>query len=374
MRWPALVWLSSAASAFAAAPAVFQSGPGRFEVAAWDAVTATTITTAAEEAWRTLAAPLDLPDGFSSPIFVRVAPRGEWKDAMPFRVAAEPGGIVSVRFGSDAMLEGGNIQRGLVHALLLRLAVARQGANGHVTVPLWLELGAVGWWRTRADAAQLDALKQASVGAAPPLVDLVGWQRGAVEPAEWRQGAVWLMTFLQAEGKNGGEWRTFIGRLLAGDEPVAALATSYPGRFHTASERELWWATGWQQLRRARSLPTLDASYSRRELEAIARFVFILEQRETVVPLAEALAHRRDPAVATEIARHSAVLTGLLSALHPFYRNAGLSLAAALAGGRDVDRERPAKVAAFERDWRDAVELETATRAALDALAGTPAR
>jgi hypothetical protein len=67
-------------------------------------------------------------------------------------------------------------------------------------------------------------------------------------------------------------------------------------------------------------------------------------------------------------------LTAVLPALHPFYRNAGLSLAAVFAAGPATARERTAHVAAFERDWRDAVELEAATTAALDGLMRTPAR
>jgi hypothetical protein len=366
--------LASATTAFAAAPAVFQTGAGRFEIAAADAFAATAVTSAAEDAWRTLAAPLDLPDGFSSPIFVRVVRADEWKDPAPFRVTVEPAGIVSVRLDDIAARNASHVQRALVQSLLVRLAVARHGASAPVPPPLWLEVAAVGWWRTRGDAAQLDALKQAAKGTAPPLVDLVGWQRGGAEPAEWCDGAVWLMAFLQAESTKAGEWRAVLPRLLAGEEPLSALAAAFPGRFHNASERELWWATGWHHLRRARGLPTLDAAESRRELETLARFVFTVGQHETVSVLADVVAHRRDPAVASEIARRAATLTAVLPALHPFYRNAGLSLAAVFAAGPATARERTAQVAAFERDWRDAVELEAATTAALDALMRTPAR
>ena len=59
------------------------------------------------------------------------------------------------------------------------------------------------------------------------------------------------------------------------------------------------------------------------------------------------------PEVATALNR-------VVPALHPFYRNAGLSLAEVFA--------RRASAEAFERDWRDATELDAATSAALDAL------
>jgi hypothetical protein len=54
--------------------------------------------------------------------------------------------------------------------------------------------------------------------------------------------------------------------------------------------------------------------------------------------------------------------------LHPFYRNAGLALQEALAARTTPAGKRERASAAFEQDWRDAVELETATRQALDAL------
>lgn len=366
-RWLFVLPALAAFGMAAPAPVIFQSGPGRFEIAAIDPTAAKAVAAAADEAWRTLANPLALPDGFSSPVFVRLVPAPEWKDAAAFRVTVEAGGVVAVRLGWREDTPDLILRRALIQGLLLRLAVAQHGVNERLAAPLWLEQACVGWWRTRAEAAQFDALKQESArAAAPALADLLGWQRGGGEPAEWMTGAVWLLNFLQTEGARAGEWPAFLRRVLGGDEPLAALAACYPGRFTGAAERELWWQTGWHHLRRGRSLPVLEAAEARAELEALMRFVVRREGKETVATLAEVLAARGDAALQRELAQRATALQRLAGALHPFYRNAGLSLADVLAGR--------AKLATFEQDWRDATELEAATTAALDALEWRGAR
>jgi hypothetical protein len=357
----------SAATLAAPAPVIFQSGPGRFEVAAVDVLAAKTATAAADEAWRTLAAPLGLPESFSSPVFVRVIPANDWTDPRAFRVLVEPGGVVSVRIAWAEPPSEAVLRRALVQGLLLRLAVTKHGVSDRLTAPLWLEQACVGWWRTRADAAQLDALRlESGRHAAPALADLLGWQRGGGEPVEWSTGAVWLLGFLQAEGAKEAEWPAFLRRLLGGDEPLAALAACYPGRFASAAERELWWETGWHHLRRMRTLPTLEAAESRMELQALVRFVARANRGETLPTLADLLAHREEPAMKADLARRALALNRIVAALHPFYRNAGLALAELFAGRGTV--------AMFEQDWSDAAELEAASVTALDALERQPAR
>lgn len=360
----------------AAEPAVVmvQSAPGRFEVAALDPTGAHAIVAEAEEAWRVLAGPLGLPGSFVSPVYVRVEPEPARADTPrpgpPFRVAVEAGGLVSVRLRHDALTPG-NVRRALIQGLLLRVAVARHGVRPHLTAPLWLELGCLGWWRTRADGAQLDALKQA-VGREPPpsIGALLLWQRGGEESRAWSDAATWLLTFLQAESGTGQEWPTLLGRLLAGDDPLIALVQTYPGRFRDPVDRELWWQTGFHQARRVRSLPVLEAAESRAQLGALARFVAAGadERTDRVVPVRELMARVGEPLVGVEVARRGEQLARLISSLHPFYRNAGLSLAEVFAA-RAVQTAKLAElVAAFEADWRSAVELEQATAAALDRL------
>lgn len=383
-------WALGGASALAA---VFQSGSGRFEVTAPDAGAAQYVATLADEAWRALAAPLELPPAFPSPVFVRVSAAAEWGDPAPFHTIVEAGGIVTLRlpWGPETRLNV--VRRALVQSLLMRLAVAHHGVHAHLQAPLWLELGGVGWWVSRADGAQLDGLKEEAARTTPPsLAALLTARRGEraeapasggpfhasrleagatpPEPSELAAGATWLFSHLQAEAHRGAEWRTLLRSLLNGEEPLAALAAAYPGRFADERERELWWLTGFHHARRGRTLPALTARESRAAIEALSRFVLESADggHDRVAPLATVAAHGQEPFLMAELRRRSAELGHVLPSLHPFFRNAGLSLAAVF------ERRSTESIASFERDWRDAVELQAATAAALDALENRPRR
>lgn len=357
------------------APVMMQSAPGRFEVSALDPTLAQAIVEQAGEGWRILAGPLGLPDVFPSPVYVRVEPEQGGVPAAnpgaPFRVAVEAGGLVSVRLRATAVTPV-NVRRALIQGLLLRLAVARRGITPHLTAPLWLELACLGWWRTRADAAQLDALRQSAPRVPPSIGALLLWQRGGEESRAWSDGATWLLTFLQAESGAAQEWPTFLARLLAGDDALVALVQCYPGRYRDAVERELWWQTGYHQARRARSLPVFDPADSGAHLAALGRFVFTGadERSDRVVPLREVMARSGEPLVGVELKRRAELLARLLPMLHPFYRNAGLSLAEVFGGRNLPAAKQDALCGTFEQDWRDATELEAATTAALDRLEG----
>jgi hypothetical protein len=367
------VVLLAAQLSAAAPPVLIQSAPGRFEIAAVDPTIAHGVATAAEEAWRIFSAPLSLPDAFPSPIFVRILPPGEMaSERAPFYVTVEVGGIVSVRLRADAATLT-MTRRALVQSLLMRLAVARHGLVERLNVPLWLEHGSVGWWETRVSASQLDAVKQrAAAEAAPTMEALLGWQRGGEEKQSHASAAMWLFTFLQSESGRAREWPALLPRLLNGDDALIAMVESYPGRYRSAEDRELWWQTGYHHLCRTRTLPSLDAVDSRHQLGGLARFVFAgaNDESDLVVPLAEAVSRTKEPVVAAEIARRTAELSKLIPSLHPFYRNAGLSLSAAFAAPAAKAPKVDAACAAFDQDWRDAVELESASRSALDRLEG----
>jgi hypothetical protein len=349
-------------------PTVAQSGPGRFEVAAIDAAIAHSVTAAAEEGWRMLAAPLGLPEAFSSPVFVRVTdgePAGP-----PFHVTVEPGGVVSLRLrntGTPPVI----VRRALVQALLMRLAVAQHGVSPRLAVPLWLEHACLGLWQTRADAAQLDALRQECARFAPPALGaLFEWQRGAEETRALIAASHWFLAILQTESSRGREGLTFLSRVLGGEAADMALTATFGEKFSNPDERELWWQTAWHHAVRARTLPALEAADSRVQLAALARFVFAdaATDGDVVVSLDEILARSAEPIVAAELQRRANDVTRLVPALHPFYRNAGLSLAAALTARRNSEAMRAGLAGVFESDWRDATELEAASAAALDAL------
>lgn len=356
----------------AASPVLSQTGPGQFEIASIDGSAAQRVRDEAEAAWRWLALPLDLPvAGFSSPIFVRLIPAETWSEPLPFRVVAEPGGVVSLRLRWSEAMPVVDVRTALVQALLVRISVAAHGVNTHLIIPSWLQQACVEWWRIRAEPAQADALQQESAVLPPPALEAVlQGDRGVLESRPLQIGALWLFAWLQAESGSVGEWALYRSRLLAGADPEVALAECFSGRFADTIERELWWQTGWHHLRRARTQPQLGSVEARAALTDLARFVFIVGEADAVVPLRSILSRRAEPVVKAALAERSAELQRLLPALHPFYLNAGLALADCFAltlKGQDLE----VNVTEFEREWDDALDLETTARVALDQWVAT---
>lgn len=356
----------------ASSPVLSQTGPGQFEIASLQAGAGQRVRDEAEAAWRWLALPLDLPvAGFASPIFVRLVPVESWSETQPFRVVAEPGGVVSVRLRWSEATPVLLVRHALVQALLVRISVAAHGVNERLTVPFWLEQACVEWWRIRAEPAQADALQQESAGLMPPALSAVlGWQRNDGELRVLSVGAVWLLTWVQSQTGRSGEWPVYRARLLAGAPAEEALAECFPGRFGDAAERELWWQTGWHHLRRVRTQPQLGSLESHAALAELARFVFVVGESEAVEPMRFVLRRRAEWVVKAALAERSTELQRLLPALHPFYLNAGLALSDCLESKlKDSDLE--AKLADYEREWENAVDLELTSREALDKLAAT---
>jgi GNAT superfamily N-acetyltransferase len=151
------------------------------------------------------------------------------------------------------------------------------------------------------------------------------------------------------------------------------VTSSYPARYSSAAERELWWQTGYHHLRSTRTLPALEASESRQQLGALARFVFADPEGDgdIVIPLSVVLARATEQVVMAELARRAIEVSKLITSLHPFYRNAGLSLNEAFAARTLSLAKREKAAAVFAQDWADAMELESTARSALDALEST---
>lgn len=342
-----------------------QSAPGRFEIAARDPSAGHGVAALAEETWRLLEGPLGLPQSFSSPVFVRLS---EERRAPLFQVEAEPGGIVSLRIrwvrGEEPPPR--TVREALVSGLIVRRTVAAHGASARPTVPAWLSLGAAGWCETRSNPAYADAVKYRSERTAVPELAQVLSATAAPEVLEL--GAFWLFTLLQAESTRAAEWPAFLARVSRGEPSEKLLEELYPARFESPEDRELWWQTGWHQLRRVRTLPGLDAAESRAELAMLARFVFAPGESDRVTPLRAILDPRRNVVVGIELRRRSVELAKILPLLHPFYRNAGLSLAGVFESTALSPIRRDEACAQFEADWAEAVALETASKAALDAL------
>jgi hypothetical protein len=364
----AALWTPTARAA--ATPVLVQTSSGRFEFATIDPAVGHAVAALAEEMWRSLEKPLGLPAAFSSPVFVRLLPApGDGRTAA-FEVNLEPGGVVSLWWRGDVG-EDSLLRRALVRGLLARLAVSQRGAAASATPAAWLEHACVAWWRARSEGAQLDLARLHATKIPPPsIAGLLDWPAESEPEPTISAAMFWLMTFLQAESGPSGEWAGFVRRLLAGMDPQAALAASYPGRFQGAPARELWWQTGWHHHRRLRVLPVQEAAESRGFIEVLARFVYASPDGEAdrLVPLAEVLTRGMEPAVSADIARRLNTLGSVTTTLHPFYLNAGLSLADAFqaaTSGKPVPR---GLTETFEADWRQGTILEQASRRALDAL------
>ena len=364
------------ARAEAATPVLVQSSAGRFEFATIDPAVGHAVAALAEEMWRHLERPLGLPAGFSSPVFVRLLPSPGVGRAATFEVNIEPGGVVSVWWRGNPD-ESALLRRALVRGVLARLAVAQRGAGAPAAPAPWLEHACVAWWRGRTDGAQIDLARLRAAGMEPPaLASLLDWPADSDPEPAVSSAMFWLITFLQAESRAAGEWKALVGRLLAGMDPQAALAAAYPGRFRGEASRELWWQTGWHHHRRVNILPGLEAADSRRILEIMARFVYAApeDDADRVIPLAEILTRGMEPVVGADLVRRLEVTGPLLSAFHPFYLNAGLSLMDAFRASLAGAAGAVVGAATFEADLRVGVELEEASRRALDALEAAAAK
>lgn len=355
-----------AARAAEVVPVNVRNAPGQFDIAAQDAAVAHGVSALADETWRVLGGLLELPSAFSSPVFVRVIDARERRER--YAAVAEAGGVVSVWIDATAVREARVVRRALTRGLLLRLAIAARGSEGMRTVPRWLEDGCVLWVDTRVAPARLDAVKDETRQLPPPALGALLNDAPALAAAPGREAsALWLLTFLQGESTPQREWSAFMARVLSGRPGDEALVAAYPGRFTNPRERELWWQTGWHHVRRARGLPTLESEESAQEIEFLARFVFAPGEQDVVVPLRTLLSQVNDGIVAAEFSRRAAELSRLAPTLHPFFRNAGLSLLDVFIEGRKaLPARREALVAAFESDWHDALELAGAARAVLD--------
>lgn len=349
-------------------PVNVRTMPGRFDISAVDASLAHNVSARAEETWRHLSDLLTLPEGFSTPIFVRIS-AGD-AGSPRFTAQAEPGGIVSIGITSSAVAQSALVRRALACGMLLRLGVAWYGADAVRTVPAWLELGCAVWVDTREFPARLDEIKDRTRSLAPlALGALLNDNRAGVRGTEHEIAALWLLTFLQAESGGAREWEAFLRGVLRGTAADEMLTTAFPGRFASVRDRELWWQTGWHHVRRLNAFPLMDSQESAHAIARLARFTFAPGNEDVVVPLRTVLAHGADTIVSDDLQRRAAELQILGPALHPYYRNAGLSLLEVFLKGKVVSANRQAAlVAAFEEDWRDGVEIEATAKAALDAF------
>jgi len=362
------------------APHVFLTGTGEFEIASVDLVAARNGTKLAEEIWRTLDTPLLLPAaGFSQPITVRVLPLAAGtKERASFQANAELGGRVgvTVRWTADAAGDDA-LRRGLVQALLMRRAIAWHGLVTELRVPFWLENACVRWTETRERPALLDAWQQdAARVAMPRLAAVLSQQRLAAADPAADLAALGLMAHLQAESGREQRWPQLLRAVLGGTETLAALPLYYGDYFKDDAARELWWQVGWQaQLRQAAQAGETPAE-SRQWLVERAHWTARLtkDAPDAELTLDEVYAARAEAWVTRELAERLAELRAGLGTVHPFYRNAALSLGRVYESALFGDRRGFNKAQAdLVRDIADGRELEQISKEALDELeAGLP--
>ena len=356
------------------APHTFVSGPGQFEVSSFDLDAAGAGVALAEEVWQSLQRPLDLPErGFPTTMTIRLLPATQWSGPVPFRASAEMAGQVTVRVRWSTPAESEPaLRRALVQALLMRTAIAWHGLGPSLRVPFWLEQACFAWSLTHTHAALMDEWQEDSALVAPPsLAGVLALNRATPPTREEELGSLWLMAHLQSESGPDRRWPVLLRALLGGEDAAPAVGRIYGGYFADEAARELWWQVGWHAQRRLSATAVNRAADSRAWVAGRSRWVAQREGTEVVLSLDQVFAARKEPWVAAELQLRIGQLQGGLGSnlLHPFYRNAALSMGRVYEAAKAGDaRAFAAAAAEAKQDFADGLELEKATDQALDQL------
>ncbi len=313
---------------------------GRFEVAALSGPEGAELGALAEQAWAVWRGPFGLPDRWLVGITVRLAPAEGWPPGThSWRVAAEPGGIVSVWIRARLPGEAGGLpERRRLLAALAEGAMHRQAVfigvpPERITTPAWLSAGAAEAVLIRqqpslSDAWQRDTARLATV---PGLNSVLMWRMSeSSDPQNLRVAAYGVWSWLQADGQRTGAWRRFLADVLGGGDALTALARHYqemPGR-RSPQELELAWQTVCAHLVRVKNVPVLEPSETRRWLEQLDRIVLAegTGSQDAAFELVDLWDWRKEPSVRTPLADRAALLAANFRQVHPFYRNAAGSL------------------------------------------------
>ncbi len=357
------------------APLVFYTGAGQFEIIAVKPQAAQETLILANSVWRSLARPAGLPaGGFSSAVAVRLVPEANWRQPAVFNVVAEPGGLVGVRICWGKKTDARMIRRALVQAVLLRQAVALHGTAQPLTVPLWLEQACVLLGEGRDRPAMFDAMRQESAQLAPPpLETLLRWERGEAEERGRVLAAFWLFQHLQAESGDSPRWGKWLRALLGGADPMQTLQEIYGGAWKNPAARELWWQTGFCDVRTNSTLPLMTMPETRDWLADRCRWLAVKNGREQVLSFDDLWIARKETWLKNGMTERAQQIENQLLRLHPFYRNAAISLGRmyqAAVKGSEV--EFKAAMQAVSQDAKDGQELEAATTESLDGLEARP--
>lgn len=336
----------------------------------------------AELAWEEWRATLGLPTRLVSGITVRLTPEDQWGYVEPhWRVAVEPGGVVSVWLRSDGAAGKERDRRwltGLAEGALRRLAVLTGAELGDPQAPAWLAAAAAESVLVAEQPSMLDAWQSRLMREERRvrLREVLFWKDIQAENggSVAGDGAYGLWLWLREEGARTPAWSAFVRALLAGEAPGAALMREYgrlAGPPADAREWELSWQTALARLARARTTPLWDARESRWWLERVSRIVVSdteADGGEIVLEAGGKWAGRRDAWPAAEREARARLLAAELVRMHPFYRNAAGSLGRAWVALAKGDERAWIEA---KKDWRADMaagrSLEEASARALDA-------
>lgn len=348
----------------------YETGRGQWRILAPDGVSGGAAMQLGRELWRQLERPLGLPkDGFSSAILVQLVLPDQWMgEAGGHRVTVDPGGLVSVWVGLGPEATERGVTRALVEGLVMRLAVWRHGATESVVAPAWLVEGAALWAETRAQPAWADEWRRQARGLRPPRLEaILNWDGKDDEATRVASYAVWV--WLVGDSGMSQRWSQMLRLMLGGEGPGAALRTYYGQGWRDWTEQELaWQVTYHDQVTRTEAGPwgVVETRDWLRDLSRVVKYDRETEAERTL-EFGDYGEVRREVILAMVIASRLQLLQARLPRLHPFYHNAGLSLAQAWAlwlEGRGAEFDSAAVM--FVVDALAGRELEDASHVLLE--------
>jgi hypothetical protein len=360
-------------------PRLIGGGSGRFEVIAEPGPEALRLAELAENAWLEWREPLGLPSRLPTTITVRLVPMKSWRGGERRHfVAAGHGGVVTVWIRGDA---GGGLaaERAWLGALaegVLKRKSVLLGGSPDLEAPAWLAEAAAEAAIFAARPAMLDAwqaeMRREEAPARLREVLIRAGEAGAGGGRGRSLGAAGVWLWLRGEGLRNGAWARFLDSVLLGESPGGALAREYASIVPAgadAREWELAWRVAAARLAAAQQTPVLEPAEARRRIERLGRLVVfdVAAGGERVQAPVGEWQTRREAWPAGERRARAAFLAAELPRMHPFYRNAAVSLGRAwqaLAEGREGEwREAGAE---WGEDWAAGRALEAASARLLD--------
>lgn len=364
-----------------------------FEVVAPDQVSGLFVASLSEVLMERFQRSFSLTGSFTPRILVALTPEAEFRFSGSFHTVARGGGHVSVHIRWGPETSRAIAERALAQGLLTRLSFGYNQEEA-IHVPLWVELALQHVCRVQAVGSHQEWLRKRTRNEAPlGLEAVIGATRDGDLPPMFEESAFWLWMLLEREGRRGGELRSFLIRLLRGEDPVEALLLAFGGRFGDLEEARLWWLVGLNENLRRGVGPMWPAGDSLARIEELSRFVVLVaeqagtdssrsaggttrtveakaaEPQETLLTLEELWQHRASRALRAEVVHRLRVLQVEIGGAHPFFHNAWLSLGSALEGFRFGNEERFNEgVRMFHADLRQGRELMETVSSLLDDL------